>query len=148
MSCRHVDGISRSWGWDNGALGWDKEIPHSFWPIIMSDKWMWKHCSSQTPQQRWLPVSATSRISTQMHFRPPLLIQVFISVASSHRLSGILWSHLLKMQRIVLLNSLLWCEQSQVLVNDCRFGVSPVIYPDSDPVTSAWEVVTVSRCGP
>ena len=33
-------------------------------------------------------------------------------------------------------------------MNDCRFGVSPVIYPDPDPVTSAWEVVTVSRCGP
>ena len=23
--------------------------------------------------------------------------------------------------------------ESKVLVNDCRFGVSPVIYPDPDP---------------
>ena len=41
---------------------------------------------------------------------------MFIKVASSSRLSGIgmpspiLWSHLLKMQRIVLLSSLLWWE--------------------------------------
>ena len=51
-------------------------------------------------------------ISTLWHFRLPLLIQMFIKVASSPRLSGIgmpsqiLWSHLLKMQRIVLLSSL------------------------------------------
>ena len=55
-------------------------------------------------------------ISTLWHFRLPLLIQMFIKVASSPRLSGmgmpspILWSHLLKMQRIVLLSSLLWWE--------------------------------------
>ena len=55
-------------------------------------------------------------ISTLWHFRLPLLIQMFIKVASSPRLSGIgmpspiLWSHLLKMQRIVLLISLLWWE--------------------------------------
>ena len=55
-------------------------------------------------------------ISTLSHFRLPLLIQMFIKVASSPRLSGIgmpspiLWSHLLKMQRIVLLSSLLWWE--------------------------------------
>ena len=50
------------------------------------------------------------------HFRLPLPIQMFIKVASSPRLSGIgmpspiLWSHPLKMQRIVLLSSLLWWE--------------------------------------
>ena len=55
-------------------------------------------------------------ISTLGHFRPPLLIQMFINVASSPRLSGIgmsspiLISQLLKMQRIVLLNSLFWWE--------------------------------------
>ena len=83
-------------------------------------------------------------ISTLWHFRLPLPIQMFIKVASSPRLSGIgmpspiLWSHPLKMQRIVLLSSLLWWELgtnslSQVLVSDCRFGVSPVNYPDPDP---------------
>ena len=50
------------------------------------------------------------------HFRLPLPIQMFIKVASSPRLSGIgmpspiPWSHPLKMQRIVLLSSLLWWE--------------------------------------
>ena len=52
-------------------------------------------------------------ISTLWHFRLPLLIQIFIKVTSSPRLSGtempspILCSHLLKMQRFVLLSSLL-----------------------------------------
>ena len=55
-------------------------------------------------------------ISTLWHFRLPLPIQMFIKVASSPRLSGIgipspiLWSHPLKMQRIVLLSSLLLVE--------------------------------------
>ena len=55
-------------------------------------------------------------IRTLWHFRLPLLIQMFIKVASSSRLSGIgmpspiLWSHLLKMQSIVLLSSRLWWE--------------------------------------
>ena len=55
-------------------------------------------------------------ISTLWHFRLPLPIQMFIKVASSPRLSGIgmpspiLWYHPLKMQRIVLLSSLLWWE--------------------------------------
>ena len=55
-------------------------------------------------------------ISTLWHFRLPLPIQMFIKVASSPRLSGIgmpspiVWSHPLKMQRIVLLSSLLWWE--------------------------------------
>ena len=55
-------------------------------------------------------------ISTLWHFRPSLLKQMFIKIASSPRLSGIgmpspiLWSHLLKMQRIVLLSSLLCWE--------------------------------------
>ena len=48
--------------------------------------------------------------------RLPLPIQMFIKVVASPRLSGIgmpspiLWSHPLKMQRIVLLSSLLWWE--------------------------------------
>ena len=55
-------------------------------------------------------------ISTLWHFRLPLPIQMFIKVVFSPRLSGIgmpspiLWSHPLKMQRIVLLRSLLWWE--------------------------------------
>ena len=55
-------------------------------------------------------------IGTLWHFRSPLPIQMFIKVASSPRLSGIgmpspfLWSHPLKMQRIVLLSSLLWWD--------------------------------------
>ena len=62
------------------------------------------------------PKLGVVEISTLWHFRLPLLIQMFIKVASSPGLSGIgmpspiLWSHLLKMQRIVLLSSLLWWE--------------------------------------
>ena len=62
------------------------------------------------------PKLGVVEISTLCHFRLPLLIQMFIKVASSPRLSGIgmpspiLWSHLLKIQRIVLLSSLLWWE--------------------------------------
>ena len=62
------------------------------------------------------PKLGVVEISTLWHFRLRLLTQMFIKVASSPRLSGIgmpspiLWSHLLKMQRIVLLSSLLWWE--------------------------------------
>ena len=62
------------------------------------------------------PKLGVVEISTLWHFRLPLLIQMFIKVASSPGLSGIgmpspiLWSHLLKMQRIVLLSSLLKWE--------------------------------------
>ena len=35
------------------------------------------------------PKLGVIEISTQRHFRPPLLIQIFINVASSLRLSGI-----------------------------------------------------------
>ena len=62
------------------------------------------------------PKLGVVEISTLWHFRLWLLIQMFIKVASSPRLSGIgmpspiLWSHLLKMQRIALLSSLLWWE--------------------------------------
>ena len=81
-------------------------------------------------------------ISTLWHFRIPSLLQIFIKVASSPRLSGIgmpspiLWSQLLKML-IALLSLLLWWElgtNCQVLVSDCRYGVSPVNYLDPDPV--------------
>ena len=60
------------------------------------------------------PKLSIAEISTLWHFGLPLPIQMFIKVASSPRLSGIgmpspiLWSHPLKMQRIVLLSSLLW----------------------------------------
>ena len=62
------------------------------------------------------PKLGVAEISTLCHFRLPLPIQMFIKVASFPRLSGIgmpspiLWSHLLKMLRIVLLSSLLWWE--------------------------------------
>ena len=62
------------------------------------------------------PKLGVLEISILWHFRLPLLIQMFIKVASSPRLSGIgmpspiLWSHLLKMQTIVLRSSLLWWE--------------------------------------
>ena len=70
-------------------------------------------------QQMTLPPKlGVVEISTLWYFRLPLqlVIQMFIKVASSPRLSGIgmpspiLWSHLLKTQRIVLLSSLLWWE--------------------------------------
>ena len=62
------------------------------------------------------PKLGVVEISTLWHFRLPLPVQMFIKVVSSPRLSGIgmpspiLWSHPLKMQRIVLLYSLLWWE--------------------------------------
>ena len=62
------------------------------------------------------PKLGVVEISTLWHFRLPLLIMMFIKAASSPRLSGIgmpspiLWFHLLQMQRIVLLSSLLWWE--------------------------------------
>ena len=83
-------------------------------------------------------------ISTLWHFRLPLPIQMFIKVASSPRLSGIgmpspiLWSHPLKMQRIVLLSSLLWWELG---TNSLITGPGEWLsfrrftsnYPDPDP---------------
>ena len=88
------------------------------------------------------PKLGVLEISTLWHFRLPLLIQMFIKVASSPRLSGIgmtspiLWSHLLIMQRIVLLSSLLWWElgNNSVLLSDCCFGVSLVYYPDTGTI--------------
>ena len=62
------------------------------------------------------PKLGVVEISTLWHFRLPLPILMFIKVVSSPRLSEIgmpspiLWSHPLKMQRIVLLTSLLWWE--------------------------------------
>ena len=62
------------------------------------------------------PKLGVVEISTLWHFRLPLLIQMFIKVTSSPRLSGIgmlspiLWSHLLKLQRIMLQSSLLLWE--------------------------------------
>ena len=62
------------------------------------------------------PKLGVVEIGILWHFRLPLLIQMFIKVTSSSRVSGIgmpspiVWSHLLKRQRIVLLSSLLWWE--------------------------------------
>ena len=62
------------------------------------------------------PKLSVVEISTLWHYRLSLLIQMFIKVVSSPRLSGIgmpspiLSSHLPNMQRIVLLSSLLWWE--------------------------------------
>ena len=62
------------------------------------------------------PKLGVVKISTLWHFRLPSLIQMFIKIASSLIQSGIgmhspiLWSHLLKMQMLVLLSSLLWWE--------------------------------------
>ena len=62
------------------------------------------------------PKLGVVEISTLWHFRLPLPIQMFIKVVSSPRLSGIgmpspiLWSHPLKMQKIMLLSSLVWWE--------------------------------------
>ena len=75
-------------------------------------------CTDQQKDENYIPlgINAGGIISTLWHFRLPLLIQMLIKVASSPRLSGIgmpsliLWSHPLKMQRIVLLSSLLWWE--------------------------------------
>ena len=59
-----------------------------------------------------IPKTRRCRNQHSMAFQTPM----FIKVASSPKLSGIgmsspiLWSHLLKMQRIVLLSSLLWWE--------------------------------------
>ena len=71
---------------------------------------------ASVPTDDLTPKLGIVEISTLWHFRLPLPIQMFIKVVSSPRLSGIgmpsliLWSHLLKMQRIVLLSSLLWWE--------------------------------------
>ena len=71
---------------------------------------------ASVPTDDLIPKTRCCRNQHLWHFRLRLLIQMFIKVASSPRLSGIgmpsliLWSHLLKMQRIVLLSSLLWWE--------------------------------------
>ena len=71
---------------------------------------------ASVPTDDLIPKLGVVGISTLWHFRLPLPILMFIKVASSPRLSGIgmpspiLWSHPQKMQRIVLLSSLLWWE--------------------------------------
>ena len=96
----------------------------------------------------------TAEISTPCPwlFRYPLLVKISISIAS-HRLLGTgmtslnLWFLLLNCQMIVCLSSpLLWelgtnFPQSQPLVKDCQFGVSPVHYSDLDsgqPIFKPW----------
>ena len=99
---------------------------------------------ASVPKMTLSPKLGVVEINTLWHFRLPLLIQMFIKVASSPRLSGIgmpfpiLWSHLLKMHRIVLLSSLLWWELgTNSLITGpgewLSFGVSSVNYPDPDP---------------
>ena len=88
-------------------------------------------------QMTLFPKLGLAEISTLWHFRLPLLIQMSIKVASSSRLSGIRmpspipWSHLLKMQRIVLISSLLWWKQWTNFSNHRSWWVSVVVnYPD------------------
>ena len=85
-----------------------------------------------------------TEISTPWPFRYPLLVKMSISTASSPRRSGTgmtslnLGFLLLNCQMIVYLSSPLLRElgtnfpQSQSLVKDCQFSVSPVNYSDSD----------------
>ena len=71
---------------------------------------------ASVPTDDLIPKTRRCRSQHSMAFQLPLPIRMFIKVASSPRLSGIgmpspiLWSHPLKMQRIVLLSSLLWWE--------------------------------------
>ena len=71
---------------------------------------------ASVPTDDLIPKTRLVEISTLWHFRLPFLIQMFKKLASSPILSGIgmpspiLWSHPLKMQKIVLLSSLLWWE--------------------------------------
>ena len=112
---------------------------------------MWRYCYIKVlkvkpvyQQMTLSPKLGVVGISTLWHFRLPLPIQMFIKVASSPRLSGIgmpspiLWSHPLKMQRIVLLSSLLWWELG---TNSLITGPGEWLsfrrftsnYPDPDP---------------
>ena len=77
----------------------------------------WESLKKRRKEQMTLsPKLGVVEISTLSHFRLPLPIQMFIKVVSSPRQSvigmpaPILWSHPLKMQRIVLRSSLLWWE--------------------------------------
>ena len=71
---------------------------------------------ASVPTDDLIPKTRRCRNQHSMAFQTPLPIQILIKVASSPRLSGIgmpspiLWSHPLKMQRIVLLSSLLGWE--------------------------------------
>ena len=101
---------------------------------------------ASVPTDDLIPKTRRCRNQDSMAFQTPIA-NTDVYVASSLGLSGIwmpspiLWSHLMKMQRIVLLSSLLWWELGTnslitVLVSECRFGVSPVNYPDPDPELS------------
>ena len=97
------------------------------------------------------PKLGVVEISTLWHFRLPLLIHMFIKVPSSPILSGIgmpsqiLWSHLLKMQGIVLLSSLLWWE-----LGNNSLITGPGEWLPFRPVTSklswSWEMCRWNRC--
>ena len=93
----------------------------------------------------WIEIQmGEAGISTHWPFRYPQPVKIFICIASSPRLSGTgmtslnPWYLPLNCQMIAYLSSpLLWelgtnSPQSQSLVKDCQFGVSPVNYSDSD----------------
>ena len=95
-------------------------------------------------QMTLFPRLGVAGISTPWPFRYPQPVKMPISIASSPRLSGTgmtslnPWFLPLNCQMIAYLSSpLLWelgtnFPQSQPLVKDCQFGVSPVNYSDSD----------------
>ena len=106
---------------------------------------------ASVPTDDLIPKTRRARNQHSMAFQTPIANtddykDSFFPPPPPPRLSGIgmpspiLWSHLLKTQRIVLLSSLLWWElgtNSLITgpgeVSDCRFGVSPVNCPDPDP---------------
>ena len=86
--------------------------------VLFLQTFVWRHQRNIKVLKVTLsPKLDVAEISTLWHFWLPLPIQMFITVTSPPKLSGIgmpspiLWSsHPLKMQRIVLLSSLLWWE--------------------------------------
>ena len=82
-------------------------------------------CKASVQTDDLIPKTRLVEISTLWHFKLPLPIRMFIKIASSPRLSEIgmpspiLWSHPLKMQRIVLLSSLLRWELGTNSLSTC-----------------------------
>ena len=96
---------------------------------------------ASVPTDDLIPKTRRCRNKHSMAFQTPIANTDVLKVASYPRLSGIgapspiLWSHPLKMQRIVLLSSLLWWELGTYsLITGpgewLSFGVLPVNYPD------------------
>ena len=85
------------------------------------------------------PILGVVEISTPWSFRYPLLVKMSISIASSLRLSGTgMTSSELSDDSVSKFTSLVRARtnfpQSQPLMKDCQFGVSPVNYSDSDTI--------------